>query len=70
MARLRVQQQLQASHVRHDGAVARVFVIAALALTGAFAGGVMGMVRGHAVVGALLMALVGGLLAAIQTRAR
>jgi len=70
MAQYRLQQEIESAHVRHGRAVGRGAAIAGIALAGAFAGGMTGALRGHVVAGAVLLGLVAGLLAAVQTRPR
>ena len=69
MAAFRLQQDLHGGHVGRDLAASRWIIVGGTALFGAAMGALMGAVRGHALAGAVLMGLTGGLLAIIRQRA-
>ncbi|MGY4517369.1 hypothetical protein [Lysobacter sp. HA18] len=70
LAMHRLQQAADSHGVAHDRIVSRLIIVAIAALVGASCGAVMGALRGHGVAGALLVGLVGAMIALITSRPR
>ncbi|GAB1594723.1 hypothetical protein [Lysobacter claricitrinus] len=70
LAMHRVQQAADSHGASRDRIVSRVIIVAIAALVGASCGAFMGALRGHGVAGAVLVGLVGAMLALITSRPR
>lgn len=69
MAACRMQQEVDTLHARRDAVGSQALVIGAAALFGAFAGGMVGALRGHPAVGAVMFGLLGAVLAGARAHA-
>ncbi|TZF88683.1 hypothetical protein [Cognatilysobacter lacus] len=70
MAAYRSQQGADCVHSRRAGSASRWLIIGGTALLGAVVGAIAGAAGGYVVAGAVLLGLVGGLLAIVQQRPR
>lgn len=70
MAMHRLQQQADTRAAAQNRGVARIFIVLIGAVVGGVCGAMMGAMRHHTVAGAFLLALVGAMLALVQSRPR
>ncbi|WP_133500735.1 hypothetical protein [Cognatilysobacter terrigena] len=70
MAMHRLQQDADTYATGQSRGVARILIVLIGALVGGVCGAMMGAMRHHTMAGAFLLALVGGMLALVQSRPR